>query len=227
MKHFIAPNPLKMHYAPCGFALIAPQLLSTKMSPRLSLIARSNGEEINYESLASDSQVSADTIRNYFQILEDTLIGFRLVGFTKTKIRKATSRAKHYLFDLGVSNTLARLRNILPQSEVFGKAFEHFIILEVRAYCSYRRKKRELYYWRSTSKFKVDLLVEDQIAIEIKSSKSISDRQLKGLRALKEEKMIEKYLVVSQDPAPRVTSDHIEILPWQIFLTKLWAGEFF
>lgn len=59
----------------------------------LDLIALSNGSEINYESLASDSQVSADTLRNYFQILEDTLIGFRLRGFTKTKIRKATSRA--------------------------------------------------------------------------------------------------------------------------------------
>jgi len=72
----------------------------------LDAIAMSNGEEINFESLASDCGVSPGTLKNYIGILEDTLIGFTLSSYTKTKKRKAISRGKHYLFDLGVVNVL-------------------------------------------------------------------------------------------------------------------------
>jgi uncharacterized protein len=94
----------------------------------LDLIALSNGAEINYESFASDSQVSPATLKNYVQILEDTLLGFSLPGFNKKRKRKATSRAKHYLFDLGVTNTLTKTGIIQEHGALFGHAFEHFII---------------------------------------------------------------------------------------------------
>ena len=191
----------------------------------LDLVALSNGAEINYEGLASDSQVSADTIKNYFQILEDTLIGFKLRGYTKSKIRKATSRAKHYLFDIGLVNRLARRSEVLPKSKVFGDAFEHFIILEVKAHLSYSRKDLELCYWRSVAKHEVDLVIGDEIAVEIKSTEFAQDRDLKGLRALKEENLLRAYYLVSLDSQPRETEDGIFILPWQVFLQKLWDGE--
>ena len=72
----------------------------------LDLAALSNGQEINYQSFASDCGVSLNTIKNYFDILEDTLIGIKLPAFTKTKKRKAITRSKHYLFDTGVVNAL-------------------------------------------------------------------------------------------------------------------------
>ena len=74
----------------------------------LDLIALSNGQEINYESFASDCQVSPGTLKNYIQILEDTLLGFRIPGYTKTRKRKAITRSKHYLFDIGVTNALCQ-----------------------------------------------------------------------------------------------------------------------
>jgi predicted AAA+ superfamily ATPase len=191
----------------------------------LDIVGRSNGQEINYESFAADLQTSPSTLKNYFQILEDTLIGFRLPGFVATKIRKATVRSKHYLFDLGVARHLAGRSKISPKSEEFGQAFEHFIILEVRAYLSYRRKSQSMAYWRSTSKMEVDLIIGEDVAIEIKATDNPLGRHVKGLRALQEEGLFKRFIVVCTASVKRVTEDGIEILPWRTFTSMLWAGD--
>ncbi|MCB0329779.1 MAG: ATP-binding protein [Bdellovibrionales bacterium] len=188
----------------------------------LDALALSNGQELNFESFASDLQVSSGTVKNYLQIIEDTLVGFQLPGFTKTKKRKAISRAKYFLFDLGVRRHLARESTIQMGSKSFGDAFEHFIILEVYAWNWYGRHFLPLSYWRSTSQYEVDLIIGDTAAIEIKATKQVQDRHLKGLRALREEGIVKKFFVVSQDPDKRVTSDGIEIYPWRYFLEELW-----
>ncbi len=192
----------------------------------LDAIALSNGEEINFESFASDCGVSPGTAKNYIQILEDTLIGFSLPGFTKTKKRKAIGRIKHYLFDVGVVNHLCQRGVILEKSELFGKAFEHFIVQEIRAYLSYSRLRHVLSYWRSTSQFEVDLIIGQELALEIKSAHQVHDKHLKGLRALKEEGLIRRYAVVSLDAKMRTTSDGITVYPWEQFLEELWKGTF-
>lgn len=150
---------------------------------------------------------------------------FQLKAFTKTRKRKAISRSKLYFFDIGVTNSLARRGEILDGSELFGKAFEHFILLEVRAFLSYSRKNIEMRYWRSTSQFEVDLILNNQWAIEIKAASSIQDKHLKGLRALKEEGMFEHFAVVSCDRHERQTKDDVAVFPWKLFLEKLWAGK--
>ena len=143
----------------------------------------------------------------------------------KNKKRKAISRGKYYLFDLGITNTLCNRSDIKNNSELFGKAFEHFIILEMRSYLSYLRKKLNMNYWRSTSQMEVDLIVGDKVAIEIKSHPLIQDKHLKGLRSLKEEQVIEKYIIVSLDEEERITKDKIYIMPWESFLKNLWKGK--
>jgi uncharacterized protein len=196
-----------------------------QFSEFLDLIALSNGEEISYQSIANDCGVSANSIKNYVQILEDTLLAFQLKAFTKTRKRKAISRSKLYLFDIGVTNSLANRGEIRPASELFGRAFEHFIVLEVRAFLSYARKNVGMHYWRSTSQFEVDLVLGNQWAIEIKGATSIADKHLKGIRALKEEGKIENFAVVSLDQNERKTADNITVFPWKIFLKRLWNGE--
>ncbi|MCC6272233.1 MAG: ATP-binding protein [Deltaproteobacteria bacterium] len=190
----------------------------------LDAIALSNGEEINLESFGRDCGVSPLTVKNYIQILADTLIGFPLPGFTKTKKRKAISRIKHYLFDIGVVNSLTNRGEIKAKSELFGKAFEQFIVQELRAYLSYSRSRESLSYWRSTSLFEVDLLVGQELAIEIKATAQVNDGHLKGLRALKEEGLIRRFAIVSLDEESRRTSDGIDIYPWRVLLKKLWGG---
>lgn len=196
-----------------------------QFSEFLDLMALRNGEEISYQSVAGDCGVSPNSIKNYIQILEDTLLTFQLKAYTKTRRRKAISRSKLYLFDIGVTNSLANRGEIMAASELFGKAFEHFIVLEVRAFLSYARKNVSMYYWRSTSQFEVDLILGDRWAIEIKGTTTVADKHLKGIRALKEEGAIQHFAVVSLDQYERMTTDAIMIFPWKIFLKKLWDGE--
>jgi len=190
----------------------------------LDVIALNNGEELHYQGLSNDSGVQAKTIQNYVQILEDTLIGFQVLPFLATKKRKAISRSKFFFFDLGVVNRLARRSEILEGSEIFGKAFEHFVARELRSYLSYRRHDEELCYWRSTSGFEVDFVIGREIAIEVKSTEMVVEGHLKGLKALREEGLVKKSVVVSQDPEKRVL-DGVEILPWKVFLQQLWSDQ--
>ena len=190
----------------------------------LDLIALSNGQEINYDSFSRDLQVSPSTLKNYIEILDDTLIGFKLPGYVKTKKRKAISRSKYYLFDIGVTNTLCHRGIVTKKGELFGKVFEHFIILEIRSFLSYFRKNLNINYWRSTSQMEVDLIIGEKTAIEIKGVHLVQDKHLRGIRALKEEKLMKKHLVISLDENIRKTKDHIDILPWHHFLNQLWKG---
>ena len=193
-----------------------------QFSDFLELMALSSGEEVAYQSIASDCGVSPNSIKNYIQILEDTLIVFQLQAFTKTKKRKAISRSKLYFFDIGVTNSLSNRGEIFKDSELFGKAFEHFIMLEVRAFLSYFRKNLKMQYWRSRSQFEVDLILGSQWAIEVKSTRSVQNKHLRGVRALKEEGIVQNFAIVSDDRNERITQDGISIFPWAVFLEKLW-----
>ena len=123
----------------------------------LDICATKVAEEINYQSIANDLGVSPPTISNYFQLLEDTLIGLRLAPFSQTIKRKSTSRPKFYFFDLGVTSALLRRRELVESTQVFGNAFEHFIALELRAFLAYTRKRERLTFWRSQSGFRSGL----------------------------------------------------------------------
>jgi predicted AAA+ superfamily ATPase len=189
----------------------------------LDVCAGKVSEELNYNSIASDLGVSPPTINNYFQLLEDTLLGFRLYPYSQTKKRKSTSRPKFYFFDLGVTSSLIKRREIIENTSAFGDAFEHFIALEIRAYLSYTRNTDKLAFWRSQSGFEVDFVIGDHIAIEVKADKSPSKNALKGLRALREEGIFKSYYLVCRESEAR-NVDGISILPWQEFLDLLWKG---
>lgn len=191
----------------------------------LDVAAVANLEEQNYEAIANDAGVPARTVASYFEILEDTLIGFQLFSFQKTSKRKAIKRSKFVFFDVGVAGALAKRGLVEPGSELMGKAFEHFIIQEVRAYLAYTNQLDvPLHYWRSTTQMEVDLIIGEKIAIEIKATERTSSQDFKGLLALSEEKILKRFVLVSRDPLRR-KNKIIEILPWLDFLNLLWSGE--
>lgn len=111
------------------------------------------------------------------------------------------------------------------RSELFGRAFEHFIALELRAFIAYHSIDWPLQYWRSTSHFEVDFIIGNELALEVKGTDLVKDKHLKGIRALKEEGLIGTYGVVGLDTTERITEDGIHIWPWKIFLAKLWGGK--
>lgn len=188
----------------------------------LRVAALSNTEQLNFANVSQETGIPASSVRSYFEILSDTFVGFLLEPWRKSEKRKAVATAKFYLFDVGVANFLNGVTALNRNSAEFGKAFEHFIAMELRCHISYRRTKKELAFWRTQSGTEVDFLIGDDTAIEVKSTGKVTDKHLKGLRALKEENMIRQFILVSLDEVERETPDGIRILFWESFLRKLW-----
>ncbi len=190
----------------------------------LQISALTSGKILNFTSLSSDVGIPASTIREYYQILQDTLIGFLLPAWTKTQKRKAFSTAKFYFFDVGVMHQLAGIYTVEANTDVYGQAFEHFMAMELTAYLSYNRKNLSLSFWAAHNGQEVDFIIGDDIAIEIKATNSVSSKHLKGLKALQEEKICKKYFLVSCDKIHRI-HEGIEIIYWENFLDLLWKNK--
>ncbi|MCP4602365.1 MAG: DUF4143 domain-containing protein [Proteobacteria bacterium] len=152
--------------------------------------------------------------------MEDTLLGFYLTPWKGAK-RKAIQSARFYLFDLGVTWFLSQVSSLPEKSDLFGKAFESFIVSEVRAICSYKRLRKNLYFWRTTHKDEVDLIIESDFAIEIKSSQKVTGKHCRGLVKIKDEGFSGRLVLVSRDPIKRTIGD-VELWPFDDFLDQLW-----
>ena len=193
----------------------------------LEAVSLSHGELINYTNIASDCGVSAKTVKEYYQILVDTLVGFRLNAWRKRKKRRLIETPKFYLFDVGITRSLSGMHKIEEGTAEFGRAFEHFLIQEIRAYLSYKESYSSLTYWRTTTGLEVDLIVGNMdLAIEFKATKKVKNIELKGLRALVDEHKVRRAIVVSRDREKRIVFSNIEIQPWQNFCQALWNDEF-
>jgi len=193
----------------------------------LSQAAIRSSELLNYTKVGCDAQISPNTARDYYQILEDTLIGYQLEPWTLSEKRKAIQTSKFYLFDTGVTNALRNITTIPDGTDYFGRAFEQFLCNELKAYISYRRIREPLKFWRSTSKYEVDFILENKVAIEVKAAKKTSARDHSGLKAIAEEPVQwQRKLLISRDPQSQLYTNGIEHMHWQVFLQKLWANEF-
>ena len=188
----------------------------------LEVAALCNAEQINYSKIASDAEVARTTVQEYFQILRDTLLGWDLPAWQRTRRRKPVATAKFLFFDCGVVRHLRGTGRVRSPSPEFGHAFEAWIGHELKTWCDYRGKGAELCYWRSRAGDEVDFIVGDEVAVEVKAAANISDRHLAGVRALQEEGMLKRHLVVCQETRRRVVGG-IEILPWRTFIDEVWS----
>ncbi len=191
----------------------------------LQTAATLNAKMINYTNVANDAQVPRQTVRLWFQILIDTMLGYELPSYTSTVKRKSVQTAKFYFFDTGIVRTLRRLSSIRPESADFGEFFEQYIFMELNAWIDYRKPEERLSYWRSLSGYEVDFLIGNTVAIEVESTTFAQERHLSGLRALRDDGIFKRFIIVSRDERPRKL-DGIEILPWREFLDQLWTNEF-
>jgi len=187
----------------------------------LTVASVSNSQLINYTNIASDSQVPVQTVKQWFQVLEDTLLGYQVESFTNTKKRKAITTSKFYFFDIGIARALRNIPAPKENTTEFGEYFEHLICMELKSWIDYKHPRSKLTYWRSNSNMEVDFCIDEEIAIEVKSSSNVTEKHLKGLKALREEGIFKRYVVVCQEEHPRIT-DGIEILPWKYFFEELW-----
>ncbi len=190
----------------------------------LQVAAMCNGLLINYANISNDAQVPSSTVQEYFHILRDTLIGFDVPAWKRSMKRKAISTSKFYFFDVGVVRYLQNRTELRDKSPELGEAFETYIAHELKSFLDYNGKG-ELRYWRSKSGYEVDFVIDDAVAIEVKAKQNVYHKDLRGIYALKEEKMIRNYVVACLEQRPR-NIDGIQILPWKDFLLRLWSGDF-
>jgi predicted AAA+ superfamily ATPase len=190
----------------------------------LEVAAVYSGEILNFENVAREGALSSKTVAGYFEILEDTLIGFRLKAWDQTVKKQLAKHPKFYFFDNGVVNTLAETITSLPQ-ELRGKRFEQWIINEVRASLDYSQAEMSLFYWRTQAGNEVDLLITRSnvplAAIEIKAKKKVSSTDLSGLKSLHEEYPKIKHLFCVCEVEAPYLDGVVEVVPYKEFLTKI------
>ena len=191
----------------------------------LEVAALTDGEMVNYNSIATDCGASANTIKAYFDILQETMIGYMIPAFRNVQKRRLIKAPKFYFFDIGIVNYLCNRRKLEPGSTDFGHGFEHLIVQELMAYLSYTHSRKSLSYWRTTSGYEVDIIYGDaEVAIEVKSSTEVQSRHLKGLKAFSEEHPAARTIIVSLDTAYRKMGQ-VEVWPVTQFLNALWNGD--
>lgn len=193
----------------------------------LELAADQSGMRVNYTNIASETGVKSKTIKEYYQILDDTLLAFPLNPFLKSARKRLTTHPIYYLFDTGVINSLCgRLDASFPQgTSLHGRLFEHFVILELRRLISYREKEWGMFYWRTSNGAEVDLVLDTGrrlLAIEIKSGRNLRAQDLGGLASFKEDYPQSDLLCVCQADRP-FTLNGIRCLPWRDFFAELLA----
>ena len=190
----------------------------------LEVAALTDGEMVNYANIASECGVSAQTIKGYFGILEDTLVGYMIPAYTKTMKRRLVQAPRFYFFDVGLACHLLHRTAFMRGTPEYGHAFEHFIIQELMAYIGYHHKEDKLSYWRTHTGLEVDAVIGDaRVAIEIKSTEEIQKRHLKGLKSFGDDYPESRRILVSLDRINR-KEDDIELIYVHDFLAELWRG---
>ena len=188
----------------------------------LRVAALCNATLVNFTKVANDAQVKRTTVHEYFSILADTLVLHELPAWRLSRKRKPLASSKYYFFDVGVVGALQG-RPFRIGTPEFGQAFETWLLHELVCHRDYVSGE-PLHFWRTTSNFEVDFIIGDHTAVEVKATQHVSPSDLRGLRALAEEKRLRRYLCVSLERRRRDV-DGVTILPWATFLEGLWAGE--
>lgn len=206
---------------------IAAEALVRKLSSFnrfMEIAALTDGEMVNYNNIAQDCGVDAKTVKEYFSILEETLIGYLVPAFTRTVKRRLSQAPKFYYFDVALPNYLLHRHQMQPGGDDFGHAFEHLMIQEIIAYLGYHDIENALSFWHTYTGYEVDAVLGDaKVAIEFKSSTEVQSKHLRGLKAFKEEHHEARLIIVSLDPSPRIFHD-VEVMPAVFFLQNLWKG---
>lgn len=191
----------------------------------LEVAAMTDGEMVVWNNIAQDCGIDSKTVKEYFSILEETLVGYLIPAYTRKVKRDIKQAPRFYYFDLCIPNYLLGRKHLQPGTADFGHAFEHLMIQEMVAYLAYHYIEGGLSYWHTYSGLEVDAVLGDaQVAIELKSCKEVQPRHLGGLKAFKEEHPDCRCIVVSMDERPRILQG-FEILPANDFLHLLWEGE--
>ncbi len=195
----------------------------------LDVAAQMNGEPLNFSKMAGEAHVSPHTAQEYFSILVDTLLAFRIEGWTYSVRKQIKQGPKFYFFDPGVLNTIrgeigAELK---PNTYRYGKLFEMWIVLELIRMNDYRNEDFRFYYWRTNTGLEVDLILsrgpaDKPIAIEIKSSEKPQFKDLHALKSFQSENKNSTLICLCNSPRP-YKIENVRILPWKMGIEEIFS----
>lgn len=190
--------------------------------------ALTNGEIVVYSNIAQDCGVDAKTVKEYFNILTDTMIGYMIPAFTGKMTRRVVQAPRFYYFDVAIPNFILGRRALAAGTPEYGHAFEHFMIQELVAYLGYRDRREKLSYWRTYQGKEVDAVIGDgAVAIEFKAVEMVKNAHTHGLKAFAEAYPQARLVIVSLDPRPRMIAGNVEVMPYADFLDTLWHDRLF
>lgn len=194
----------------------------------LEIAARQNAQVTNASNIAREAAVTQSTVRNYFDILSDTLIGHWIQPWKLKRATKQVARPKFYLFDQGVARALTGRLPYPPTQEELGPLLESLVVNEIRAFIEYSGLHYEIHFWRTHDGAEVDVLVETRdgfVAIEIKAARAWQRRFNRGLKRIRQEMVPRPVrtfgVCLCERPA---LFDDVQILPARMFLDALWNG---
>ncbi|MBD3279932.1 AAA family ATPase [Candidatus Dojkabacteria bacterium] len=192
----------------------------------LEIASYSNSEILNYSNVARDVEVDAKTVKGYYQILVDTLIGNYVFPFKENKSRdEVLDSPKFYLFDTGVAQFLRGVELLSEGGEAFGHAFEHFIYTEIVAHSSYSAKRYSVEYWRTRGGAEVDFVLGGgELAVEVKGSSHVNGHALRGMYEFKKQTGLDNVLVVTNEDRERIHNG-VHLVPYKVFLERLWNDD--
>lgn len=175
----------------------------------IEIAAQTNGATVNFSNIARDSGVDDKTAKKFFEILADTFLGFYLESYHRSVRKQQLQSPKFYIFDPGVCRAMAGLLTVplAPGTYDYGKSFEHFVICECRRLNAYHRLDFKFFYLRTKDDLEIDLIIErpgrSPVIVEIKSSKSVDDRDFSVLRKFVRDFPKADFCVWSQDTRPQ------------------------
>ena len=239
-SHFISKNPRKLlqsyieDYLTNEIRAEGYVRNITTFSRFLDSTRFSCGEMVNYTNIAREVGIDSKTIKEYYQILVDTLIGYLIYPYTKKISRAIVSHTpKFYYFDVGLATRLSKKNYLELAGADTGKALENYLLMELISYIGLNDSDYNLFYWRTNNGLEVDFILSDGVSkpipIEIKISKNLHKSELKPIKAFMDEQELSIGYIVCLEPKPRklLVGDgkQILIIPVEEFLKKLWQKE--
>jgi uncharacterized protein len=196
----------------------------------LEVAAQTNGEIVNFSAAARDIGVSPNTVQSYYQILEDTLLAYRVTPYHRSIRKRQRGGPKFYLFDCGVTRAMLGIEKqpITANTYGYGRAFEHFLFLEMYRRASYRGLNYSFSYLQTKNNLELDFVIDrpgiPTAVVEVKSADSIRDDHLYALKTVAKDLGSVDRFCLSLDPNPRIV-DGITVLPWERGLVELGLAD--
>ncbi len=190
----------------------------------LDIAAACDGETVNFSNVARECGVSVKTAQQYYEILEDTFLAFRLPAWRKSARKRLVTHPRFYFFDTGVTNALCHTLGEQLNPAVRGRRYEQFVISQIMAEIHYQRLDFQLFYWRTNHGAEVDLLIcrgqRILAAAEIKSSRLLGKEPFDGLRSFREENSGVPTFVLGVGQRERLLSDGTTVMSWDRFIEQ-------